>query len=140
MITTLLSKLERVKKTGHGKWIARCPCHYDRSPSLSIRNDNGTILIHCFGCGASGTDVAGAVGMDVSDLFPATDIDWSPPKNKVPGVAIGADQALYALQQECTVIYMIANSMLVDGKIDKETKDRLLKACTRVHAVTVFYK
>ena len=33
------------------RWIARCPAHEDRSPSLSISERDGRILAHCFaGC------------------------------------------------------------------------------------------
>jgi hypothetical protein len=40
------------KRSGPGQWMARCPCHRDRTPSLSIREGtNGTPLVHCFaGC------------------------------------------------------------------------------------------
>jgi hypothetical protein len=32
-------------------WIARCPAHEDRSPSLSITERDGTVLLHCHaGC------------------------------------------------------------------------------------------
>lgn len=66
----LLSRLDRVKRTGAGRWIARCPAHADRSPSLSIRElDDGRILLHDFGgCGAAA--VVAAVGMGLSDLMP----------------------------------------------------------------------
>ena len=66
----LLSRLDGVRQTGDSKWLARCPSHEDRSPSLSISETNdGTILIHCFaGCG--GADVVGAVGLEWSALFP----------------------------------------------------------------------
>lgn len=39
-------------KGGDG-WMARCPAHHDRTPSLSIRDaENGRILVHCHaGCG-----------------------------------------------------------------------------------------
>ena len=47
--STLLEKLEGVRSTGPSKWIARCPSHADKSPSLAIREcDDGTTLIHCF--------------------------------------------------------------------------------------------
>ncbi|MEQ1600386.1 MAG: hypothetical protein ABL885_01305, partial [Methylophilaceae bacterium] len=36
-LDTLLSKLDKVKQNGAGKWIARCPAHDDRSPSLAIK-------------------------------------------------------------------------------------------------------
>jgi putative DNA primase/helicase len=32
-------------------WMARCPAHEDREPSLSIRDRGGTVLLHCHaGC------------------------------------------------------------------------------------------
>src|SRR3954447_26341341 len=32
-------------------WLARCPAHDDRNPSLSIRESDGKILVHCHaGC------------------------------------------------------------------------------------------
>jgi putative DNA primase/helicase len=32
-------------------WIARCPAHDDRVPSLSIRDaDDGGVFVHCAGC------------------------------------------------------------------------------------------
>lgn len=73
MIDDVLSKLSKVRRHGQGRWVACCPVHDDKTPSLSIRDDNGTILIHCFGCGASGVDVCGAIGVDVNALFPDSD-------------------------------------------------------------------
>lgn len=48
----LLARLDAVKPTGPGRWLARCPAHEDRSPSLSIRElDDGRTFVHCFaGC------------------------------------------------------------------------------------------
>jgi putative DNA primase/helicase len=39
-----------------GGWVARCPAHDDRTPSLSVRESSeGKILVHCFaGCPQSG--------------------------------------------------------------------------------------
>ena len=36
-IDCVLSRLERVKHTGPDRWVAQCPAHDDRRPSLSIR-------------------------------------------------------------------------------------------------------
>jgi hypothetical protein len=36
---------------GEKKWLARCPVHDDRTPSLSIRDAGGKVLVHCHaGC------------------------------------------------------------------------------------------
>ncbi|MGE5568911.1 MAG: CHC2 zinc finger domain-containing protein, partial [Rhodospirillales bacterium] len=41
----------RGRRSGAG-WMARCPAHDDRSPSLAIHERDGRVLVHCFaGCG-----------------------------------------------------------------------------------------
>ena len=58
-----IERLDCARQTGSGRWIARCPAHEDRSPSLSVRElEDGRTLIHCFG----GCDVQAVVeGLDV---------------------------------------------------------------------------
>ena len=69
-IEALLSKLDKVKSTGAGKWLACCPAHPDKSPSLAIKQtEDVKILIHCF-AGCQVTDIVAAVGLDLSDLMP----------------------------------------------------------------------
>ena len=67
-IETLLSTLDRVKRTGTGRWMACCPAHEDRTPSLSIKQVDDRILLHCFG-GCAANDVLAAVGFSMTDLF-----------------------------------------------------------------------
>ena len=74
----LVNRLEFCRQSGPGQWMARCPAHDDRGPSLSIKEtvhrDTGEplVLIHCFaGCG--GAEVLDAVGLDYSTLYPDTD-------------------------------------------------------------------
>ena len=69
-VDAVLPRLTRVRKTGAGRWIARCPAHDDMGPSLSVRElADGRVLIHCFaGCAAG--DVLAAIGIDMAALFP----------------------------------------------------------------------
>lgn len=69
-IDGLLSRLEGVRQSGPDRWMARCPAHEDRSPSLSVRKtEDGTLLLYCFaGCGAA--DIVAAIGLELTDLFP----------------------------------------------------------------------
>lgn len=46
-IQEILGRLEGVRSSGEG-WMACCPAHADRNPSLSIRERGGKILLHCF--------------------------------------------------------------------------------------------
>lgn len=72
---TLLQRLERVKQTGSGNWIARCPAHDDKNPSMTIREvDDGRVLIHCF-TGCTPQEILGAVGLDFDALFPDKPIE-----------------------------------------------------------------
>lgn len=51
------------------RWMARCPAHEDRSPSLSIAEGaDGRVLLHCH-AGCSVEAIAAAVGVAVSALF-----------------------------------------------------------------------
>jgi hypothetical protein len=78
----IVSRLDHCRQVGDGKWMARCPAHDDRGPSLSIKDvGDGRTLIHCFaGCGA--IDVLGAIGLDPSDLYPPTDRNYQPQARK----------------------------------------------------------
>lgn len=50
-------------------FVARCPAHADRSPSLSIREgSDGRVLLHCF-AGCSVESVCDALKIRVSNLF-----------------------------------------------------------------------
>lgn len=66
----LLALLEGVKQTGSDRWIARCPAHGDKRPSLSLRElPDGRILAHCWS-GCSAAEVVHAAGLTFADLFP----------------------------------------------------------------------
>lgn len=72
----IVSRLDHCRQVGGDRWMAKCPAHDDRGPSLSIRDaGDGRTLIHCFaGCGA--VDVLAAIGLELSDLYPPTDRNY----------------------------------------------------------------
>lgn len=51
-VHTVLSKLKKIRKVSPGQWIACCPAHDDRNPSLSIGLGTGRkVLLYCHaGC------------------------------------------------------------------------------------------
>jgi CHC2 zinc finger len=63
----LLDRLRGVRRCGE-QWIAICPGHPDKNPSLSIREDTEKILLHCF-AGCTVEAICAAVGIAVRDLF-----------------------------------------------------------------------
>jgi len=64
----ILSKLDRVKKCAKG-YIAGCPAHEDKMPSLSVSTGkDGRVLLHCH-AGCQTSDILSALGLEPKDLF-----------------------------------------------------------------------
>ena len=65
----LINNLEKVQKRGKN-YMACCPAHDDKSPSLAISElDDGRVLIKCF-AGCDPLSIVAAVGLTLGDLFP----------------------------------------------------------------------
>jgi hypothetical protein len=77
-VEVLLGRLEGVRRTGANSWVARCPAHDDRNPSLSVSVKEGRVLIHCF-AGCSPDAVLGAVGLTWKDLRAPDPWAWRSP-------------------------------------------------------------
>lgn len=130
-VESLISRLERVKRTGTGRYMARCPGHEDRTASLSIRElDDERILLHCFaGCNVG--EVLSAVGMTINDLF-SERIQTStgkPERRPFP-----AADVIRALAFEVNVVAVVAADVAQGVLIDEKTKDRVLLAVSRINA------
>jgi putative DNA primase/helicase len=69
MMPAILDLLELVKPNGQDQWLARCPAHADREPSLSIKlKPDGHILLHCF-ASCQVDDILEALGLTLRDLY-----------------------------------------------------------------------
>lgn len=134
-VNILLSRLESVKKTGRG-WVARCPAHQDRTASLSIaEGDDGRALVHDF-AGCSATDVLGAIGLDVADLFPNRERrDLSPIERRQRRDYAQAAQvraALNVLGFEAKIVSIAARDLAAGRALDVNDCERLTLAVTRI--------
>lgn len=127
-IDTLLSRLDKPRQTGPDRWIARCPAHQDKSPSLSVRVlDDERILVHCFaGCPVS--DVLDAVGLEFADLYPERPEDHAKPERR-PFPAI---EVLRALYHEILIVAAAAGFMLADRPLSTADRERLELAVERI--------
>lgn len=127
-LDVLLSRLNKVKRSSSNSWVACCPAHEDRTPSLTIRDaGDGRILIHCFG-GCATEDVLGAVGMTWEDVMPPKAID-----HHVKPVKLYATDALKAIQFEARMVAAAGYSMARGEKLDEESMKRLTVAVERIN-------
>ena len=68
-LANILNALDKVTKTGNGSYKSLCPCHAENTPSLTVKEIDNKVMIHCFGCGANGMEVMKYLGLDSSELF-----------------------------------------------------------------------
>lgn len=69
-VAGILDRLDKVRKIPAGGWVARCPAHQDRSPSLKIDESvDGKALLHCH-AGCTTSSILHALGLTDTDLFP----------------------------------------------------------------------
>lgn len=125
----LLSRLDGLKRTGKGRWIAKCPAHEDRRPSLSIRElDDGRVLMHCFaGCAAG--DVLSAAGLDFDALYPERAADHRVSREHQP---FDARSTLRALPTELAIIVIYASDVRAQREVSDGDHQRFLLAVERV--------
>lgn len=127
-VDAFLSRLDNVKRTGQGRWIARCPAHDDRRASLSIRElDDGRVLVHDF-AGCSTEDVLGAVGLTFSDLMPENIAPHAKRENRPFTTA----DALRCIAFEATLVAMSASRIAAGQLIDGVDRERLTLAASRI--------
>ena len=129
-IDNLLSRLDKVRRTGNGTYQACCPAHADRSPSLSIRElDDGRTLIHCFG-GCDVQDVLAAVGLTFDDLFPPRPIQYG----KCERRPFPAADVLRAIGFEALVVAAAGVSLLAGHPFSEVDRERLILAVQRIQS------
>jgi hypothetical protein len=123
----LLDRLDGVKRSGDLRWMAKCPAHLDKTPSLSIRaQDDGRVLIHCF-AGCPSIDVLQAIGLDFGDLFDKPLAHYLPP---IRG-GLSARELLELNAHESTVAAMLADKATA-GTLTPTEVTRLAQAAARL--------
>lgn len=134
-VDKLLSRLERIRKTGKSSWIACCPSHADRTPSLSIRElGDGRVLLHCF-AGCEVQSVLDATALTFADLFPERLGIMVAKRERRP---FNAADVLRCLAFEAAVLSQYATMLAKGEPLTLEARNRLLTAAARFqHGVAV---
>jgi len=118
-VDNLLARLEGVKGTGPSRWIARCPAHADKRPSLSI----------CVGgCGIE--EVLGAVRLGFDALFPDKPIQHAKGEQR----PFHALDVLECLATEAMIIAVAAANLQQGVTLSDADRGRLLLAAERIQS------
>lgn len=127
-VESILSRLSKVKGR-NGSWTACCPAHDDKSPSLAIREEGGKVLLHCFG-GCEVAAVLGALGMEMTDLFPPNEPKYQPQ----PKVKFFASDLLRIVALEAAIVSIAAHDMSKGKKLPDADLARLKLAYERINS------
>ena len=131
-IDALLSGLDGVKQIGFGKYVAQCPAHDDRAPSLAIRDcDDGRVLFHCF-AGCDPESVLSAIGLTFSDVMP--EHIGNQHSHRSMQQRFDARQVITTLDHESLVVWIIGGDFLEHREIDEDTWSRLSAAVNRINS------
>jgi hypothetical protein len=126
-VEALLSRLTKVRGR-NGSWTACCPAHEDKSPSLAIKEVDGKVLVHCFG-GCSVEQVVGAVGMDLTELFPPKPATYTPQ----PKAKFYASDLLRVIALEARIVAVAGYDMGKGKKLPEADLKRLQLAAQRIN-------
>ncbi|HUX81498.1 MAG TPA: hypothetical protein VMV35_01530 [Halothiobacillus sp.] len=130
-IESFLGRLDGVKQTGPGKWIAKSPTRNERTASLSIRQtDEGRILLHDFG-GSDAAEILAALSLNWVQLIPPhlrTNRSYSPAERQEHD----ARAALNTISMAASLTRICANR-LADGRpLAKDDRDQLRRAAHEI--------
>ncbi len=129
----LLRRLDKVRQTGPGRWVACCPAHEDKHPSLAVgERDDGRTLLKCF-AGCTVHEVVQAVGLSLSDLFPE--------KLSNEALAIKGERrpfpaadVLRCIAFEALVVLMAGTALMAGEPFSDADRARLVVALGRIQA------
>ncbi|MFM8442566.1 MAG: hypothetical protein ACKN9W_04375 [Methylococcus sp.] len=125
----LLPRLERVRETGPGRWMASCPVeghrHGDRNRSLSIREtESGDVLLKCF-AGHGAAEIAAAVGLELAELFAAAAARGQSGKPRV--TRIPWSDVFEAVEFDLRVVSIAAGRMAAGAALSRDDLAALAK-------------
>ena len=131
-IEDFLSRLQKVRKTGLNNWIACCPAHGDKNPSMTVSTgDNGGIIFHCFTL-CSFEDVIGALGLEAHELMPDKPVGREFVRGRSKPFPAG--DVLECIADEVMIAWVISRDMELARPVKQADFDRLTMANTRIQA------
>ena len=133
-IETLLSRLERVHRSGKG-WRCDCPNSHRARGSLSVlQGDDGRVLLHCF-AGCDVADILDTLGLSMADIMPARLRDASPEgrrKAREHFKLASVNAALSVVARESCIVAIVAAEVLAGCELNADDHARVALALQRI--------
>lgn len=125
-----LSRVEGVRQTAPDRWVFRVPTRKDKRASGSARElADGRLLIHDF-AGDSAAEMLAAVGLQLTDLYPAPITACGKPERR----SFWAADALRCVAFEALVCAAAAAAMASGEPLSAVDRERLVVAAERLRS------
>lgn len=125
----LISRLDGVRAKGPGRWVAKCPAHADKTPSLTITElPDGRVLLYCHAMCAI-ESVLAAVGLDFDALYPEKPLEHGRRTSR----PINHAQALAVIDFEVGLVTLLASDVAQGKSLSESDRARALTAAARIH-------
>lgn len=119
-IEKLITRFSKARPTALNNWIACCPAHDDKQPSLAIKDaGNGMILLHCF-AGCSLSDICSALNIEISDLMPDQVVGHHFRRQLFDPVTV-----LESLSEKATIFAIYASDVASGKQLTPEEKQKI---------------
>ncbi len=137
-LATLLGLLNGVTVRG-SRYVARCPAHADKSPSLQVTEGETAVLLHCW-AGCTLTEICSALGLKAADLFydaghprHQRPIVRRPPRIDLKSLAFEWELAAFDRRRRAGVILEKLTGIDL-ANVSDSTLDRLLAVAAKAYA------
>ena len=128
----LLALLEGVEEKRPGQWVAKCPAHDDRNPSLSIKETDAlTVLIKCW-AGCDVADVMEAVGLSLSALFDNPPPERTPISEYARSHSHAATAALKSICESALIIAIAGENLDAGIPLTEEDRNSICLAVEKI--------
>ncbi|GGD58643.1 hypothetical protein [Pseudoxanthomonas indica] len=131
----VVNGLDGVRRNGPG-WMAKCPSHPDRKPSLSVTEaDDGRVLLKCF-AECSALDIVQSLGLTLADLFVRTTTTHMSQSDRAELKRRLADThravAIDGVSFELELVLAASDTLRAGIPLYDSAHDRLASACERI--------
>jgi hypothetical protein len=126
MIDKLLSRLDKVRRIGEGRYTACCPAHDDKTPSLTITQAEDRILFHCH-AGCYPDEILAVTGLNWCDLY-ADEFRAA----KAAATAAYRPKPVDPLEVDINVLLIVKNKLEAGETLSAEDETRALVAYENV--------
>ena len=138
-VASALEQRGRVRYFGSGQLRAACPVCGERSTSTfsAKAGDTGAVLVKCWKSDCTPAQIASALGLEVTDLFPPREREAGKPASAPRRVGmLPPMQALELIAAESFLVMVAAENLSNGHALTDTDRERLREAAARIRYLT----